>query len=123
MPQNPIPIKEKLSFADIFHEGNVRPIKWGDEFKKWDVERQIKYAQGLASAMNEAASAMQMDRDKTFDSMKIAQKLKGDAELARDIAKNTMTQVIIESNTNIQRLEKRVMELTSRNNELEKQVG
>lgn len=116
----PIPVKEKLSFDDIFHEGNVRPIKWGDEFKKWDVEKQIKYSTGLASAMNEAAAAMQADRDKTFDSLKIAKRLKAEAEQARDIAKNTMTQVIIESNANIQRLEKQVIELTARNAILEK---
>lgn len=116
----PIPIKEKLSFDDIFHEGNVRPIKWGDEFKKWNVEKQISYATSLASAMNEAAAAMQADRDKTFDSLKIAKKLKDEAELARDIAKNTMTQAIIESNVNVQRLEKQVIELTARNAILEK---
>jgi len=115
-----IPVKEKLSFDDIFHEGNVRPIKWGDEFKAWPVEKQVKYATSLASAMNEAASAMQADRDMQFASLKIAKKLKDEAEQARDIARGTMTQVIMESNANIQRLEKQVMELTSRNKILEK---
>ncbi len=42
---------------------------------------------------------------------------------ARDIAKNTMTQVIIESNANIQRLEKQVIELTARNAILEKSAN
>ena len=117
---NPIPVKEKLSFDDIFHEGNVRPIKWSDEYKKWPHDKQLKYAQGLASAMNEAATAMQSDRDKVFDSLKIAKKLKDEADQSRDIAKNTMTQAIIESNINIQRLEKQVIELTARNAILEK---
>jgi len=119
----PIPIKEKLSFQDIFHEGNVRPIKWSDEYKKWPHDKQLKYAQGLASAMNEAAAAMQSDRDTTFDSLQVAKKLKNEAELARDIAKNTMTQAIIESNMNVQRLEKQVVELTQRNTILEKAQG
>lgn len=118
----PIPAKEKLSFDDIFHEGNVRPIKWGDEYKKWPEERQLKYAQGLASAMNEAAAAMQSDRDAIFDRLQVAKKLQDSAESARDIAKNTMTQAIIESNANIQRLEKQIIELTARNTILEKAV-
>ena len=118
-----IPVKEKLRFDDIFHEGNVRPIKWSDEYKKWPHDRQLKYAQGLASAMNEAAAAMQADRDKIFDSLKIAKKLKEEAEQSRDIAKNTMTQAIIDSNMNIQRLEKQVIELTARNAILEKVVN
>ena len=119
MPK-PIPVKEKLSFSDIFHEGNVRPIKWGDEYKDWPFERQLKYAQGLASAMNEAATAMQTDRDKLFDSWKVSKKLQEQAEQARDISQTTMTQAIIESNLNVQRLEKQIIDLTHRNTILEK---
>lgn len=113
--KEPIPAKEKLSFNDIFHEGNVRPIKWGDDFKAWDKDKQIKYATSLASAMNEAAEAMQADRDKNFDSLQVAKKLKEEAEQARDIAKNTMTQVIIESNMTKQKLEKQIMDLLAEN--------
>jgi len=100
----------------------VRPIKWSDEYKKWTATKQLSYAQGLASAMNEAAAAMQADRDKVFDSMKIAEKLKDEAEQARDIAKNTMTQAIIDSNMNVQRLEKQVVDLLEKNKKLEKQL-
>lgn len=124
---NVIPIKEKLTFHDIFFEDNVKPIKWGDDFNAWDIDRQIKYAKALASAMNEAADAMQKDRNKVFDEMVLANRLRDEAQQAAEISKQTMTQNILESNATIQDLQvslikaqDRIKVLTAANEQLSK---
>lgn len=95
---NVVPIKEKLSFNDIFDQNTVKQIKWGDEFKAWPVERQLNYAKKLASAMNEAASKMQEDRDRLLEVAREARAEAAQAAEAAKIAKQSMTQAVLQGN-------------------------
>jgi len=111
---NVIPLKQKLKFSDIFANNKIKPIKWGDEFNDWPIEKQVSYAKSLASAMNEAADKMQQDRDRVFNLMTSAQTQKEEAEHAMNIAKQTMTKSIIDSNEQVQKLQKQIMLLQDR---------
>ena len=111
---NVIPIKEKLSFTDLFDSGKVKQIQWGDKFKEWPIEKQADYAKKLASAMNEAADEMQKDRDRCFDAMKIAQTQRDEAEQAAAISKKTMVQSVMDSNEKTRQLENEIMILRDR---------
>ena len=108
---NVIPIKEKLSFNDIFDQNTVKQIAWGEEFKAWPIERQLNYAKKLASAMNEAASKMQEDRDRLLE---VTEKARIDAKQsfeAMKIAKETMIQSITEHNAEKAQLNDMIMKL------------
>lgn len=108
---NVIPIKEKLSFNDIFDQNTVKQIAWGEEFKAWPIERQLNYAKKLASAMNEAASKMQEDRDRLLE---VTEKARVDAKQAFEamkIAKETMIQSITEHNAEKAQLNDMIMKL------------
>ena len=111
---NVIPIKEKLSFTDLFDSGKVKQIVWGDKFNEWSVEKQLDYAKKLASAMNEAADEMQKDRDRCFDAMRIAQGQREEAEQATVISKRTMVQAVMDSNTKTRSLEDEIIILRNR---------
>jgi len=111
---NVIPVKEKLSCADLFENNKVKQVQWGDTFKSWSITKQLDYAKQLASAMNEAADEMQQDRDRCFDAMKLAQSQKEEAEQATAISKRTMVQVVIESNDKVRKLENEIMALNTR---------
>lgn len=112
--RNIIPIKEKLSFSDLFTNNKVKQIAWGDEFNNWTMERQLSYAKKLASAMNEAADEMQQDRDRCFDAMVLAQKQRDEAQAAAEISKQTMTQVVLDSNDKTRTLESQIIALNER---------
>jgi hypothetical protein len=109
-----IEIKEKLGFDDIFAEGRVKQIKWGREFLDWPIQKREDYAKKLASAMNQAADEMQQDRDRHLEARVVAEKQREEAEQARDIAKDTLMQNIMESNAKEQELLKKLIELQAR---------
>lgn len=111
---NAIPFKKKLEFSDIFSEGRVKPIKWGDEFEEWSLEHQIRYAKALASTMNEAASAMQDDRNRCAIALEQATADRDQAIQAAEISKQTMVQVVMDSNCKTRELEAEVMKLRER---------
>ena len=111
---NVVPIKKKLKFSDIFADNKVKQIKWGEEFNAWPIEKQVEYAKSLASAMNEAADKMQEDRNKMYEAMVLAQKQKIEAEQAMAIAKQTMTNSILDSNKQTQDLQIQIMALQDR---------
>lgn len=111
---NVIPIKEKLSFTDLFDSGKVKQIKWGDKFQEWPVERQLKYAKSLASAMNEAADEMQKDRDRCFDAMRLAETQREEAQTASAISKQTMVHAVMDSNKKTRELENEIIILRDR---------
>ena len=102
-----IEVKEKLGFDDIFAEGRVKQIAWGETFQEWPIERQLNYAKKLASAMNEAADHMQKYLELANKMFQEAQ----NAEKARDIAKQTLTQNIIEGNQREQDLQMQIVQL------------
>lgn len=114
MTNNIVPIQKKLSFNDIFADGKVKQIVWGDTFNNWKIDHQLDYAKKLASAMNEAASEMQKDRDRCFEAMRVAQQKQLEAEQAGEISKQTMTNVIIDSNGKTRELETEIMKLLER---------
>lgn len=109
-----IPIKEKLSFHDIFSENKIKPIKWSDEFYEWPFERQLNYAQKLAAAMNEAADKMQEDRDRVLDILQTEHAKREEAEKAALIAKNTLQTAITNQNERIQVMQKEIQSLQAR---------
>lgn len=111
---NVIQLKKKLSFNDIFADGKVKQIVWGDTFNDWPIEHQVDYAKKLASAMNEAAAAMQDDRDKCFQAMTVAQQKQLEAEQAAEISKQTMTKAVMDSNEKTRTLETEIMKLLER---------
>ena len=111
---NVIPIKEKLSFTDLFDSGKVKQIKWGDKFQEWPIEKRLNYAKSLASAMNEAADEMQKDRDRCFDAMTLAQAQREEAQEASAISKRTMVQAVMDSNVKSRALEDEIMILRDR---------
>ena len=112
--ENVIPIKEKLSFTDLFSSNKVKQIKWGDKFQAWPVERQLNYAKSLASAMNEAADEMQKDRNRCFDAMKLAEAQMEEAQQASVISKQTMVHAVIDSNKKTRELENEIIILRNR---------
>lgn len=111
---NVIPIKEKLSFTDLFDSGKVKQIVWGDKFSEWSVAKQLDYAKKLASAMNEAADEMQKDRDRCFDAMRLAQAQRKEAEQASAISKQTMVHAVMDSNEKTRSLENEIIVLRDR---------
>ena len=111
---NIIPIKEKLQLSDLFANNKINQIKWGNEFLEWPIEKRCDYAMKLASAMNEAANEMQKDRNRCLKVMKSAESQKEEAEQATIISKQTMIQVVLDSNEKTQKLELEIMKLNER---------
>jgi len=111
---NIIPIKEKLKLTDLFESHTIKQIAWGEEFNAWPIEKQVDYAKKLASAMNEAAREMQKDRDRHYEARVLAEKQRGEAQQATDIAKSTMVQSVLDSNTKTRELENEVLKLLTR---------
>lgn len=55
---------KKLERIDQFKEGNTCPkIRWGSEYNKQSLRWRMKYAEGVASAMNHAADLLQKERN------------------------------------------------------------
>lgn len=106
-----VPIKEKLSFSDIFADGKVKQIKWGDDFNAWPMDKQLDYAKALASAMNEAADKMQEDRDRVLNLLKLAQTKQSEAEQSAMISNTTMAQAIARNNETVQDLQNQIKQL------------
>lgn len=48
----------------ILNGDKARPIKWGEEYRRWPIERRLDYAERLAAAMNAATDLIQQDRDR-----------------------------------------------------------
>jgi len=111
---NIIPIKEKLRLSDLFDSHTIKQISWGEDFKAWPVEKQVEYAKKLASAMNEAAREMQKDRDRHYEARVLAEKQRDAAAEATEIAKSTMVQSVLDSNTKTRELENEVIKLLTR---------
>ena len=109
-----VPIKEKLSFHDIFSENKIKPIKWSDDFYEWEFDRQLNYAQKLASAMNEAADKMQEDRDRVLDLLQVEHTKRMEAEQAAEIAKNTLQTAVLAQNERVQVMQKEIQSLQAR---------
>ena len=112
--REPIPIKEKLSFHDIFSDNRIKPIKWSDEFYEWPFERQLNYAQKLASAMNEAADKMQEDRDRVLGILQDEHAKREEAEKAALIAKQTLQNAVTKQNERVQVMQKEIQSLQAR---------
>jgi len=108
---NVVPIKEKLSFNDIFDQGTVKQIKWGDEFKEWPILRQLDYAKKLASAMNQAASKMQEDRDRLLGVLEKAALDVENAEESARLSKESMTTAVLDANQEQAKLNELIMKL------------
>ena len=42
-------------------------IRWGEEYESWPMEKRLRYAEKLASAMNHAADVLQQERNKLIE--------------------------------------------------------
>lgn len=117
--------KRKLGMED-----QVKMIKFGKEFESWPDPRKIEYLKKLASAMNQAASDMQDERNKMIDAVKMQQTLCENAEKALEIQKKIVYNNLTASNAqnnkyieSIQRLNTRVKAQDKVIEELNKKLG
>lgn len=112
------PIEErKLGLKD-----RVRMIRFGDEFKKWPVNRKIDYLKKLASAMNQCASDMQDERNAALDALALAEKQTENADKAVAIQKDIVITQLTSSNAQQQELAKIIQGLERKNKELQSTI-
>lgn len=112
---DPIILKEKLSFNDIFADGKIRPLQWSHEFNtEWSMERRLNYAQKLAAAMNEAADKMQKDRDRILGILQDEHRKREDMERSAQIAKETLQRVVTGHNEKMQAMQQEIQYLQRR---------
>jgi len=104
----------------IFRGGKINKIDWGGESDKsewntWNIQHRLEYAMELASAMNQAAEAMQNERNEMAEKLKLMSLKCEHAQQALDIQKQIVFNNITESNeikqnyiTRIQSLENKI---------------
>ncbi len=100
----------------IFRGGRINPIKWGGtgekaEWHSWPLEHRLAYAMELASAMNQAADALQKERNELLSKVKAAKQQTENAEAALHIQKMIVTENMTTSNANIQGLAEKIQRL------------
>jgi septal ring factor EnvC (AmiA/AmiB activator) len=99
------------------------PIAWGDEYKKWPIEKRLKYAEKLASAMNHAADILQTERNGLVKIAKAQEeKLKLNQKQYLEQG-DFFHQQVQQHNTEKQQLYQQIVTLTSENNKLKKRVA
>lgn len=56
-------LKEIRRINGIEVESKIPQIRWGRDYRSWPIEKRLRYAERLASAMNHAADVLQTDRN------------------------------------------------------------
>ena len=93
--------KFNSQIQSIFRGGKIRPIicpeTWDDKVKV-PVQSQLDYAMELASAMNQAADIMQIERNDLLKRMEVVNAQLENAQAALGQQMQTLTKVITDSN-------------------------
>jgi len=103
----------------IFKGGRIRPIKWGADqeeggWNSWSVDEKLKYAMDLASAMNQAADALQDERNELLEKAKGLEEQLNNCEKNLSIQKNTLVAALNNHNDRNQRDAKAIQDLQTR---------
>jgi len=103
----------------IFVGGKIRPISWGAEsdtagWTTWSDKEKLAYAMELASAMNQAADMMQIERNKILERAEFAEEQLKNCQQALDIQKMTLTAAINNHNESRQADAKMIEDLRTR---------
>lgn len=82
----------------IFKGGKIRSINWGERWDEKPIQDQLSYAMELASAMNQAADIMQIERNDLVKQMKVVNGMLESAQQALGQQQQTLQKVITDSN-------------------------
>lgn len=110
-------LKELISnFKDIKMEfitkgGKAKMISWGEDYKKWDVEKRLEYAESLASAMNDACDLIQKERNVLLEQNKVLIEKLVASEQAIQNHKTININMITQANSDKQELIKELRSL------------
>lgn len=93
-------------------------IKWGNDYKKWPIEKRLRYAERLAATMNHAADILQIDRNKLNVLIKEKEASLVQAIKSAQLADSMLQKQLTRDNAAKQVLNKRIVELTQLNKKL-----
>jgi len=88
----------------IFRGGKVNKINWGEEggnatgWNAWSDKQKLEFSMELASAMNQAAEYLQIERNELLEKLDIAEKTKEAAEQGLEIQKQIVLTTLTEDN-------------------------
>jgi predicted RNA-binding protein with PUA domain len=112
-----------INFSYVAEGGQVKMIAWGKDYKTWNTERKLEFAEALASAMNEAAEIMQNERNILAEEVLKLNKLLEKAQEATDIMRNTNVTAITKFNAEKQDMAARIRELETMLSDAEKRAA
>ena len=103
----------------IFKGGGVRQIKWDWKDKEhdafhWPAEQKLDCACNVASSMNQAAAALQVERNELLEKLDLAIKEREAAEKLREIDSVTLVEVITKGNADRQEYAQELQQLQVR---------
>jgi len=93
-------------------------IKWGKDYKKWPIEKRLRYAERLASTMNHAADVLQTERNEQNVTIATLEKQLAQQETAGTTTHEMMRGQLGRDNEEKQKLGLQIVELTKANKKL-----